>query len=275
MSTSNNPFLTRITVFDGANWSSFSKDIQVFFQLEGIWDIVDGTKTKPSGTDEAEKWVRNNERAYSMLYFLIGADYRSLIADVSTGVEAWKLLKDEYQKDSSALRLALRNQLYSVRHDPKQPVGVYIEAVRSVARQLRAIGHEPTDEDLADLILLRLHSSFSSVRSALSNTTPFPKLAALISAIKAHELQEKLSDSVAQTIKKEEEDEEDEGVKNAMAAREGRRTAKGEFDWGIQRRRTASAIAVGALAMALVAASPICLTMSKPDIWRLRSSMLP
>jgi hypothetical protein len=34
-----------------------------------------------------------------MLYFLIGADYRSIIADVSTGVEVWKLLKDEYQKD--------------------------------------------------------------------------------------------------------------------------------------------------------------------------------
>jgi hypothetical protein len=62
MSTTNNPFLARIAVFDGNNWSSFSKDIQVFFQLEGIWDIVNGTKKKPSDAAEAEKWVRNNER---------------------------------------------------------------------------------------------------------------------------------------------------------------------------------------------------------------------
>jgi hypothetical protein len=167
-----------------------------------------------------------------MLYFLIGADYRSIIADESTGVEAWKLLKDEYQKDSSALRLALRNELYSIRHDPKQPVNVYIEAIRSVARQLKAIGHAPSDDDLADLILLRLHPSFSSIRSALSNTTPFPKLAALISAIKAHEMQEKLSDSVAQSIKKEEEDDGDKPMTDAMAAREGRKGVRGEFDWG-------------------------------------------
>ena len=88
MSTTNNPFLARNTVFDGTNWSSFSKDVQVFFQLEGIWDIVNGTKKKPSDAGEGEKWTRNNERAYSMLYFLIGTDYRSIIADVSTGAEA-------------------------------------------------------------------------------------------------------------------------------------------------------------------------------------------
>ncbi|KAF7345508.1 hypothetical protein MVEN_01569300 [Mycena venus] len=235
MSTTNNPFLARIAVFDGTNWSSFSKDVQVFFQLEGIWDIVSGAKKKPSDTDEGEKWTRNNERAYSMIYFLISADYRSIIADVSTGVEAWRLLKDEYQKDSSALRLALRNELYSIRHDPKHPVGVYTEAVRSVARQLKAIGHAVKDDDLADLILLRLHPSFSSIRSALSNTTPFPKLDALISAIKAHEMQEKLSDSVAQSVKKEEDEEEEDPLNRAMAAITGRggwRGVKGEFDWG-------------------------------------------
>ncbi|KAF7340496.1 hypothetical protein MSAN_02121000 [Mycena sanguinolenta] len=233
MSTTNNPFLARVTIFDGNNWGSFSKDTQVFFQLEGNWEIVNGTKKKPSDADEAEKWTRQNERAYSMIYFLLGADYRSIIADVSTGVEAWKLLKDEYQKDSSALRLALRNQLYSIRHDPKQPISVYIEAIRTVACQLKAIGHEVKPEDLADIILLRLHPSFSSIRSTLSNVTPFPKLDDLISAIKAYELQETLSSSVEQTIKKEEEEEVmKEKEDHAMLTREGRKGVKGKFDWG-------------------------------------------
>lgn len=228
--TNLNPFLARIAVFDGSNWPSFSKDAQVFFQLDGTWDILDGKRKKPTDADEAAKWTRNNERAYSMLYFLIGADYRSVIADVSTGVEAWQLLKDEYQKDSSALRLALRNELYSIRHDPKHPVSVYIAAIRSVGRQLKAIGHAPSDADLADLILLRLHPSFSSVRSALSNTTPFPSLTSLISAIKAHEMQEKLSDSVAQSVKKEEDDGDQPMTEPnaAMAAR---------FDWGNSKER--------------------------------------
>jgi hypothetical protein len=30
-----------------------------------------------------------------MIYFLIGADYRSIITDVPTGVKAWILLKDD------------------------------------------------------------------------------------------------------------------------------------------------------------------------------------
>ncbi|KAF7354465.1 Retrovirus-related Pol polyprotein from transposon TNT 1-94 [Mycena venus] len=234
MSTTNNPFLAHIAVFDSTNWSSFSKDVQVFFQLEGIWGIVNGTTKKPTDADEAAKWTRSTERAYSMLYFLIGVDYCSLIVDVATSVDAWKLLKDEYQKDSSVLRLALCNQLYSIRHDPKQPVSVYIEASRTVARQLKGIGHAGLDADLGDLILLCLHPSFATIRLTLSNCTPSPKLPSLIASIKAFGLEEKLLESVAESIKKEEEDKEDEGSR-AMAAIMGRgsqKGARGEFDWG-------------------------------------------
>ncbi|KAF7372534.1 CCHC-type domain-containing protein [Mycena venus] len=53
------------------------------------------------------------------------------------------------------------------------------------------------------------------------------------------DISEKLSESVAESIKKEEEDEEDEGSR-AMAAimgRGSRKGARGEFDWGNSKER--------------------------------------
>jgi hypothetical protein len=53
-------------------------------------------KKKPTDADEVRKWVRNNECAYSMLYFLIGPDYHSFIADLDTGAKAWTILTYKY-----------------------------------------------------------------------------------------------------------------------------------------------------------------------------------
>jgi hypothetical protein len=45
-------------------------------------------KKKLLDAGEGKKWTQNNEHPYSMIYFLIGADYRSIITDVPTGVKA-------------------------------------------------------------------------------------------------------------------------------------------------------------------------------------------
>jgi hypothetical protein len=89
------------------------------------------------------------------------------------------------------------------------------------------------DNNLSDLILFHLPPSFSYICSALSNTTAFPKLATLISAIKAYEMQEKLSKSVVQSIKKEEDDgDQPMTEQDVMTVREGQKGVKGECDWG-------------------------------------------
>jgi hypothetical protein len=91
-----------IPKFDGTNWVSFKKDIEVYFGLEGIWEIISGTKAKPADADKALKWDASNTRTYSLLYFLIIPDFRSLITDVTTGVLAWTALKNEFEKDAAA-----------------------------------------------------------------------------------------------------------------------------------------------------------------------------
>jgi hypothetical protein len=136
MPTTNNIFLSRVANFTGQNWATFTKDVENFFWLEGSWDIVNGSKPRPTDPAGAAEWDKANDRAYPMIYFLLDADYRGTIADVSTGAAAWAQLKREYQRDTPGLRLALRNDLYAVRHDPTKPVAVYIEAILTIAHRV-------------------------------------------------------------------------------------------------------------------------------------------
>jgi len=225
-STNLTALFTSINKFSGTNWVTFKKDIQVFFQLDGTWDVVSGDKARPSEAAAAAEWDRIDKRGYSLLYFLISPDYRSAITKHSSGSVAWKALRDEYEKDSSATRLTLRNQFYTIRHDPSQPVSFFIESIQSIARQLEAIGHAPGKNEVEDAILLRLNPSFEPIRSSLITQDTAPTILQIVAAIKQFEAnQNAISASQAQVKVEEFENE-------ALAAQRG---GEDDFDWGNSR----------------------------------------
>lgn len=228
-----------IPKFDGTNWFSFKKDAEAYFQLESLWDVVSSTTASPSDPLEAASWERKDKRAYSLLYFLIDPNVREIIMESSSGNAAWKLLIAEYQKDNPAARLALRNQFYSIRHDPAKPVTVFLSSIQSVVRQLSEIKHKPGDDEVSDLILLRLHPSFAPVRSSIIARENAPSLVTIFSMVKEFEVNEKTVHT-AEVEVKEEVKEEGEGEARNEAfyvggrgrGRRGGDRERAEFDWG-------------------------------------------
>src|SRR6202023_216727 len=148
------PLFTSIPKFSGTNWVTFKKDVEVFFLLDGIWDVVSGAVLKPADLKDLGDWETKDKRGYSLLYFLIGSDYRSIITELSSGSTAWNALKGEYEKDSAATWLTLRNQFYTIHYNPSRPVSIFINALQPIARQLKAINYAPGKNEVEDIILL-------------------------------------------------------------------------------------------------------------------------
>jgi hypothetical protein len=218
-----------IPKFDGTNWVTFKKDVEVYLQLEGNWGVMSGEEKRPKDPTEAATWDGKDKRTYSILYFLIQPEFRSLIIEYSSGVKAWSALKAEFEKDSSATRLSLRNQFYSVRHDPTKPVSLFIETVQSIARQLKTIGHAPGANEVEDIILLRLDPSFESIRSSLITRKDTPTLTEIISAVKQFEQNQEVINP-DRSLKKEEDN-------AAMMSAKTFGTKFTTFDWGNQEKR--------------------------------------
>jgi hypothetical protein len=105
--TSLNSIFANIPKFDGTNWHTFQKDIEVYLQLDGIWGVISGAEKKPTDPVDLATWDKASKCGYSILYFLTVPEHRHLILDMTSGPEAWAALRSEYEKDVSASRLAL------------------------------------------------------------------------------------------------------------------------------------------------------------------------
>lgn len=175
--------LTTIVKLNDKNWHTWSKEAQSYLLLEDLWDTIDPSNNAPT-TPAA---LTRDKKAYAHLYFLIEPESRAVIAETQSGHSAWGFLKAEYQKDSPSTRMNLRQQFYSLTHIPTSGVTSFINSLTSIVRQLEAINHKPSKDEITDKLLMGLHSSFSAVRTTLALRSPEPSIKDIITALKQFE----------------------------------------------------------------------------------------
>ena len=142
--------------------------------------------------------------------------------------------------------MALRQQFYSLTHDPAVSIAVFIDAVFSIVRQLGAIGHKPDDLEVSDKLLIGLHQSWAPVRTALTlrERSAKPEIEKITSALKQFEANESLVAAPGPQIKAEASERSlAESVLYAKSRGGGSKGSKGhkryseEYDWGNTKER--------------------------------------
>jgi hypothetical protein len=179
--------MSQLPKLTGTNWYEWQKEIETYFMLIGCGGHV--SSTKPGG-DKGSEWDQVDQKVYAVIWFLVDPNYRGPIITTKSGKEAWAKLVAEYQKDNATNRLMLRQQFYSIIHDPAIPVADFIEGVLSVARKLDAIGHKLSDTEISDKILIGLDNSWSPVRTTLTLRPTSPTVDEISSALKQYEANE-------------------------------------------------------------------------------------
>jgi hypothetical protein len=175
----------------GDNWYEWKKEVETYFMFIGCGGHV--SSTKPGG-DKVLEWDRLDQKVYAVIWFLINPNHRSPIMTTNSGKEAWAILVAEYQKDSATNRILLRQQFYSITHDPALPISNFIEDVFSIVRKLDAIGHKPSDVEVSDKVLIGLNPSWGPVRTTLMLQSKTLSIQEITSALKQYEANESSSE---------------------------------------------------------------------------------
>lgn len=142
--------MTHLPKLTGNNWYEWKKEVETYFMLIGCGGHV--KSEKPEGT-KASEWEVLDQKVYAVIWFLVDANHRSPIVTTTSGKEAWAALVSEYQKDNSTNRLLLRQQFFSVTHDPAVPVSTFLEDVFSIVRKLDRSRGQRQDFNWARLFL--------------------------------------------------------------------------------------------------------------------------
>jgi hypothetical protein len=143
---------------------------------------------------------------YAYIFFLVEPNCRAPILDLKSGREAWKKLVSEHEKDNATTRIGLRQQFYSLPHNPSLSIAVFIDAVLSIARQLDSIGHKLDDLEISDKLLIGLHHSWAPVRTVLTlrEKSKKPEIEKITAALKQFEANESLLATSSPLVKVEE-----------------------------------------------------------------------
>lgn len=209
--------LSDAPLLDSTNWSTWQNHMERFFIAVGIEGISSGDL--PSDPKDLKDWKSVDKKLSSYLWGRIGEDYRGLIDGVHSAREAWGILKGQFQSSSMANRITARMTLYGISHDPSRHISVFIQSLTAARRNLTNVGVKIDDTEFKDIMLMRLDSSFESVRLSILSSTTEPDL----EKVKSMLLNKAAADETVVKI---------EETKIALAARDGRQRSRGSRNTG-------------------------------------------
>jgi hypothetical protein len=151
------------------SWQAWKSDMELTLGLNGTWKYVNGTTSLPTVAGELKDLQPKLDVATYCLKFSCDAANRLLVADKEGPAEIYSTFRETYEGDTPAKRMALRRRLYHLTHDPSEPVTTFITAIRAITTELASIGHGLKPDEIRDVVLMNLHSSFDTISTVLAS----------------------------------------------------------------------------------------------------------
>ena len=162
-----------------ANYGIWKRRIRSLLESRGEWGYVTG--------DEDDKAKSAQVKGTILLYV---DDYHLQMADgVVTAKGLWDKLEKTFQASTNAKRLLLRQQLSSLRKEPKEEITKYIVRAKGIASDLDAIGHPTEPSELVLPIMAGLPKEYSVLVSIVGASKTEYTLEEILQILLIHEQQ--------------------------------------------------------------------------------------
>ncbi|KAI7966069.1 hypothetical protein MJO29_001817 [Puccinia striiformis f. sp. tritici] len=186
-------------------WRSRMEDI---LGLQGTLDIAKGTLTRPAELPKDESGSgRSNEYSRGYNPKEIAADWDSLsdlacctikltlsdalsqrYRNVKPASRLFSTIVNAYEKNTCARRIQLQEAFWNARHDPNEPIALWIGRIRVAADHLISAKQLPSDQQIADRLVGGLDKSWSTIRDTVVYASTELSLDDTIGALEAHEV---------------------------------------------------------------------------------------
>ena len=145
---------------------------------EGLWRIVTGEETAPTGGSESEraKFASRQDKALATVVLSVDTSLLYLIRNPEDPAVVWKKLADQFEKKTWATRLGLRRKLHSLRLKEGDSAQVHIKAITELFDALSVAGETISEEDRVVYLLASLPETYNVLVTALEAHADVPKL---------------------------------------------------------------------------------------------------
>lgn len=163
--------------FDGTNFQGWKFQISALFLLNGIQDVVDGTRMMPADQDSnaAKAWVRDDAKAKFIISSAMEYSRLEPLLVCKTAKEMWTRLTLIHEQRSAANKLMLTQKFHEYKMAPGESVVQHMAKVQNMGAQLLDLGETVTDVTIMAKILASLSSKYSTLQTAWDSVDPESK----------------------------------------------------------------------------------------------------
>ena len=162
----------RFTKLNGDNYRSWAFNMRLFLESHDLFEHVDETAEAPNDSEDGNQaemriFRQRAKKAWTYICLAIEPEQQIHIRETKTAKEAWDCLKNQFARESILQKIRLRQQYYSCRFKNGGDMLAHINHLRSLHDQLREMGIEINDKELAMTLLASLPEDFKPLITAL------------------------------------------------------------------------------------------------------------
>jgi len=150
------------------NFHEWRQRIKMVLALRDLDDMLD-EDGKPTDAEDRELalWKRRDTKASAIIGLTLGSEQLEHVSGCKTTAEMWSTLQGVFQRKSLMSKMKARREFYTVAMNVGEGMLGYINRVRNLGENLKAMGGEVTEMDVAMSVLNGLTSNYENLLVAL------------------------------------------------------------------------------------------------------------
>lgn len=149
-----------IELLDIDNYATWETRMKFLLITRGLWTAIDDEQVDPD----------TDQRALAVIGLCVKEHHLTMLKRCSTAKEAWLQLEAVYRAKSSARRLQLKKELAQLKMLKGEALTKYAARAVDIQDQLRAAGHEISDQEVAWALLAGLPDTYDMMVTVLTAT---------------------------------------------------------------------------------------------------------
>lgn len=123
------------------NFHEWRQRIKMVLALRDLDDLLDeDSKPGDDRTQELTLWTRRDTKASAIIGLTLGSEQLEHVMGCKTTAEMWSTLRGVFQRKSLMNKMKARREFYTVAMDGTEGMLGYINRVRNLGENLKAMG---------------------------------------------------------------------------------------------------------------------------------------
>lgn len=135
--------------------------MEQYLTVNELWDIVTGAEIEPTTVTERAEFFRRQKSARAHIALHVTPSQLASVRLETDPKKIWDELQRLNRRGGFSTRIALRRELAKMKKDPEMPMSKWVISVRDLARQIKDLKGDISDEEIIVVLTDSLPDSYA------------------------------------------------------------------------------------------------------------------